>query len=186
MQKLMTGTALITLMLATASAQAAGLSLSSSTMTNGRSMQMNQVYNNFGCTGRNLSPQLAWSGIPAGTRSLAITMYDPDAPTGSGWWHWLAFNIPTQTMTLQEGASGSIGPQNMPQGTIEARNDYGESRYGGACPPQGNRPHRYILTLWALNVDSLPLTSDASGAMVGFYLNQHRIATATITTTFGR
>ncbi|MCE3006676.1 MAG: YbhB/YbcL family Raf kinase inhibitor-like protein [Rickettsiales bacterium] len=187
MKPTLTGAALIAFMLAAATAvdAAPSISLSSRNITPGKPLANEQVYNSFGCTGKNLSPQLAWSNIPPGTRSLAITMFDPDAPTGSGWWHWVVFNIPVSTMTLQEGASGKTGAENMPAGAIESRTDFGTTGYGGPCPPPG-RTHRYITTLWALNVDSLPLDKDASGAMVGFYLNQHKIASAAITTTFGR
>ncbi|MFN8993240.1 MAG: YbhB/YbcL family Raf kinase inhibitor-like protein [Alphaproteobacteria bacterium] len=187
MKPTLTGAALIAFMLAAATAvdAAPSISLSSRNITPGKPLANEQVYNSFGCTGKNLSPQLAWSNIPPGTRSLAITMFDPDAPTGSGWWHWVVFNIPVSTMTLQEGASGKTGPENIPAGAIESRTDFGTTGYGGACPPPG-RTHRYITTLWALNVDLLPLDKDASGAMVGFYLNQHRIASVSLSATFRR
>jgi Raf kinase inhibitor-like YbhB/YbcL family protein len=186
MKNTFTGAALVACMLAAAGASAApSISLSSRNLTPGRLMAIEQVYNSFGCNGQNRSPQLAWSNLPPGTRSIAITMFDPDAPTGSGWWHWVAFNIPVRTMTLQEGASGKIGPENMPRGTIESLTDFGTTGYGGPCPPPG-RTHRYVTTLWALNVDSLPLDARASGAMVAFYLNQHRIATASLTANFRR
>ena len=98
-------------------------------------MAMEQVYNGFGCTGKNLSPQLSWDKAPSGTKSFAITAYDPDAPTGSGWWHWIAFNIPASVNSLDSGASGN----SMPAGTVESRTDYGSTGFGGACPPVGDK-----------------------------------------------
>lgn len=144
-----------------------------------------QILNGFGCTGANLSPQLSWQGEPAGTKSFAITVDDPDAPTGSGWWHWLVFNLPTDIHFLPEDSSN---PKNMlmPKQAIQARTDFGTPGYGGACPPVGNPAHRYQFTVWALDVDQLPLTADTSGAMLGFNLRIHMLEKAEITATYGR
>ena len=159
------------------------LTLTSTSMPPGQRLTLAQVYNDWGAGGKNLSPQLSWKAAPAGTKSFAITMYDPDAPTGSGWWHWVVFNIPPTVTQLPEGASGT--PQ-MPMGSIESMTDYGKPGFGGACPPVGDRPHRYVVTLWALNVDSLPLTASTPAAQVGFYLRQHALVQTSLTGIYSR
>ncbi|OIP47958.1 MAG: YbhB/YbcL family Raf kinase inhibitor-like protein [Deltaproteobacteria bacterium CG23_combo_of_CG06-09_8_20_14_all_60_8] len=151
---------------------------------NGR-MAEAQVYNSFGCTGKNISPILMWQNAPEKTRSFAVTVYDPDAPTGSGWWHWLIFNIPTKVNMLPENA-GNKEAGLAPAGSTQSRTDYGTPGYGGACPPAGDQPHRYIFTVFALDVDTLPLPENASAAMVGFNLNQHAIAKAQMTVHYSR
>ena len=143
--------------------------------------QQSQIFNGFGCTGGNTSPQLSWSGAPAGAKSFALTMFDPDAPTGSGWWHWVVVNIPASATKLDAGASG----KSMPAGALETRTDFGKSGYGGPCPPPG-APHRYVFTVYALKVDKLDLDAQASGAMAGFMLNQNMLSKATLTATYGR
>lgn len=152
----------------------------------GKPIAMTQVYNGgMGCSGGNLSPALSWTNAPSGTRSFAITMYDPDAPTGSGWWHWLVYNIPITTTSLPTGASG--GSQNlMPPGSIQGNTDFGVPGYGGPCPPQGDKPHRYIVTVFALNADSLSIPGNATAAVVGFNLHAHTIGKATVTARYGR
>lgn len=172
-------------LMVTAQAMAAGLTLSSPQLEQGGTLGMEQVFNGFGCTGANISPELNWSGAPAGTRSFAVTVYDPDAPTGSGWWHWLVFNIPATVHSLAKGI-GNPDKGSLPPGSVQSRTDYGKPGYGGACPPAGDEPHRYRFTLWALDTAELPLGQDASAAMVGFYLKQHQLATATLTVTYGR
>jgi Raf kinase inhibitor-like YbhB/YbcL family protein len=144
-----------------------------------------QVFSGFGCTGGNVSPELQWQNAPKETKSFAVTVYDPDAPTGSGWWHWLIFNIPPSVMALPTNA-GKPESGLAPKGAIQSMTDFGQRGYGGPCPPVGNKPHRYIFTVYALKVDQLPLKEDASGAMVGFYLNQNALAKATFTATYGR
>jgi len=159
--------------------------LSSSDLAPGKSMRAAQVFNGMGCVGSNLSPALAWHNTPAGTRSFAITAYDPDAPTGSGWWHWVAFNVPATTHELVTGA-GSAGHAALPAGTVQSRTDFGTPGYGGACPPAGSKPHRYQFTVYAMDVESLPLAPDSSAAMVGFNLNAHKIAAAHIEVLYAR
>ncbi len=161
---------------------AATLTITSPQLTPGGNMQNEQVLNGFGCNGNNASPQLDWVGEPDGTKSFAITVYDPDAPTGSGWWHWVVFNIPADIHSLQQ----NVNLTNNPTGSIQSRTDFGTPGYGGACPPAGNKPHRYQFTIWALNVDKLPLNSEASAAMVGFFLHQHYLAKAELTVFYGR
>ena len=142
-----------------------------------------QVYNGFGCSGGNVSPQISWTGAPSGTKSFALTLFDPDAPTGSGWWHWVVVNIPASATELSTGASGNASK--MPPGAIETRTDFGKPGYGGPCPPPG-KPHRYVFTLYALKVDKLDLDAQAGGAMAGFMIRQNSLASATFTATYGR
>lgn len=158
--------------------------LSSTDVKNGSELSQQQVFNDFGCTGKNISPALKWKNAPAGTKSFAITVYDPDAPTGSGWWHWTMFNIPVDTQELASGINQD--PSKLPKGAIEGRTDYGKAGFGGACPPVGDKPHRYIVTVHALKVDKLDLTADTPAAMLGYFLNQNSLGKATITATYGR
>jgi len=139
----------------------------------------------FGCTGDNLSPQLSWSGAPAGTESFALTCFDPDAPTGSGFWHWVAANIPASVTALPLGA-GDPASGKMVAGALEVRTDFGKPGYGGPCSPPGSNIHRYIFTLHAVNMKSLPVTADTSAAIVGFYLNCHTIEKASLIGLFRR
>ena len=128
----------------------------------------------------NTSPHLKWSGAPEGTRSYAITCYDPDAPTGSGFWHWTVANIPADVMELATGAS----TDGLPPGAIEGRTDFGEPGYGGAAPPPGHGPHRYVFTVFAVDTDKLEVTPDNSGAVFGFNLHFHTLARASITASY--
>jgi Raf kinase inhibitor-like YbhB/YbcL family protein len=142
-----------------------------------------QIFNGFGCTGGNVSPAIAWRGAPTGTKSFVLTIFDPDAPTGSGFWHWVVANIPAATTGIARGASRT---SNMPAGAIETRTDFGSSGYGGPCPPAGDAPHRYVFTLFALAVDHLDVTAESSGALVGFNTRAHVLGTATFTARYGR
>ncbi len=144
---------------------------------------LEQVYNNFGCSGSNQSPHLAWTGAPQGTKSFVITMYDPDAPTGSGFWHWVVANIPAPTTMIATNASRT---PRMPDKALETRTDFGPAGYGGPCPPAGDQPHRYIFTIHALSADKLDVSADTSAALVGFMTNMHRIASASFTARYGR
>jgi Raf kinase inhibitor-like YbhB/YbcL family protein len=146
-----------------------------------------QAFNGMGCTGSNLSPALEWHGAPATTKSYAITVYDPDAPTGSGWWHWVVFNIPPGTTSLPKGA-GDVKKKLMPKGAIQSRTDFGADGYGGPCPPAGDKPHHYQITVFAVDVDKLPDAKNdlASAALVGFDLHFHTLAKATLTGLYGR
>jgi Raf kinase inhibitor-like YbhB/YbcL family protein len=128
----------------------------------------------------NRSPQLSWSGAPEGTRSFAVTCYDPDAPTGSGFWHWTVANIPADVTELAEGASSD----GLPEGAVEGRTDFGEPGFGGAAPPPGHGPHRYIFTVFAVDTDRLDVTPENSGAVFGFNLHFHTLARASITATW--
>lgn len=163
----------------------AKFTVSSPDVKSGSPMAVAQVFNSFGCTGQNISPALTWSGEPAGTKSFAVTMYDPDAPTGSGWWHWTVFNIPASIHSLPAGAGGE-GAAGLPAGAVEGRTDFGFSHYGGPCPPAGDHAHHYEITVYALKVPSLPLTSASPGAQVGFNLHANTLATAKIVGRYGR
>ncbi|MBU0730764.1 MAG: YbhB/YbcL family Raf kinase inhibitor-like protein [Proteobacteria bacterium] len=148
-------------------------------------MSHDQVYSGFGCDGKNISPELNWKNAPANTKSFAVNVYDPDAPTGSGWWHWVVFNVPGDVNQLKEDA-GNVAKGLAPAGSIQSRTDYGQPGYGGACPPAGDKPHRYHFTVYALDVVSLPLNVDSSAALVGFYLNSHAIDKARLTVHYSR
>ena len=143
------------------------------------------IANAFGCTGENISLPLTWKDAPADAKSLAITMYDPDAPTGSGFWHWLVVNLPASTTELPEGA-GQVGNGNLPTGTVQARGDAGVPSYFGPCPPQGDSPHRYVFTVFAVKTDKLEVDENTSGAVVGFNLHFNTIDKASVTYTYGR
>ena len=166
-------------------AQAAGFTLTSPTIKPGSMLTEAQVFKGFGCEGKNTSPALKWSGAPSGTKSYAVTVYDPDAPTGSGWWHWVVYNIPASATELPEGAGGTDG-KGLPAGTAQGRTDFGSAGFGGACPPKGDKPHRYIFTVHALKTDKIEVPADASAALVGFMLNANRLAKASFEARYGR
>lgn len=151
----------------------------------GQMLAAGQVFQGFGCEGGNRSPALNWTAPPAGTQSLAITVHDPDAPTGSGWWHWVVYNLPASQRSLPEGA-GQLGGAGLPAGAVQVRNDYGVPAFGGACPPAGDAPHRYIFTVHALKTARLDLPPDASPALVGYMLGVNRLGSATIQARYGR
>ncbi|MCE7977396.1 MAG: YbhB/YbcL family Raf kinase inhibitor-like protein [Nitrospira sp. NTP1] len=164
---------------------AAEFHVTSPTIKDHSTIGSEHVFNGFGCTGQNVSPALQWDHAPKDTKSFAVTVYDPDAPTGSGWWHWLIFNIPPGTTGLPAGA-GNTDKAGAPEGSVQSMTDFGQPGFGGPCPPPGDKPHRYIFTVFALKVDQLPLKKDASGAMVGYYLNQNAIGKASFTGMYGR
>jgi hypothetical protein len=139
----------------------------------------------FGCNGENKSPALKWSGAPRDTRSYAVTVYDPDAPTGSGWWHWSVINIPAAVTELKSDA-GNASSANLPQGARQVRNDYGMAAWGGTCPPPGDKPHRYIFTVHALKTDKLDIPADATAALAGFMINANSVGKASFTGKYGR
>ncbi|MBL6445871.1 YbhB/YbcL family Raf kinase inhibitor-like protein [Fulvivirga sp. 29W222] len=138
-----------------------------------------QVFNGFGCTGDNVSPQLSWANAPEGTKSFAVTIYDKDAPTGSGWWHWVIFDIDKDINKLLSGA-GDPAKDLAPKGVIQSLSDFGMTGYGGPCPPPNHGPHQYTVTIYALKVEKLGLDSNANPALVGYYLNQNVIDKASI------
>lgn len=164
-------------LLAALSETTAAMELKSASFDDGGTIPVRHSLGEFGCHGQNVSPALAWRDAPAGTKSFAVTMFDPDAPTGSGWWHWVLVNIPADVTVLAEGR--------RPEEALAIRTDFGTAGYGGPCPPVGAEPHRYVVTVYALDVDRLPLDVMASGAMAGFMINGHLLAKASITGLFG-
>jgi hypothetical protein len=169
--------------LAIGSAYAAGFTLLSSEL--GGQLTEKQVYSGFGCAGANVSPALEWKNAPGRTRSFAVTMYDPDAPTGSGWWHWVMFNIAADTSGLKSDA-GNLDKGMAPKNSVQSVTDFGTKGFGGACPPEGSKPHTYIFTVYALDVDTLELGEDTPPALVGFMLNQHILAKASLVAYYNR
>jgi Raf kinase inhibitor-like YbhB/YbcL family protein len=166
-------------------AQAAGFTLTSTDIKPNGTIDKKFEFNGFGCSGENKSPAVKWSGAPKNTKSFAFTVYDPDAPTGSGWWHWSVVNIPADATELPADA-GAVGGANLPKGATAVRSDFGAAGWGGVCPPQGDKPHRYIFTVYALKTDKLDLPPDAAGALAGFMINANQIGKASFTAKYGR
>jgi Raf kinase inhibitor-like YbhB/YbcL family protein len=172
-------------MLMAGQGMAASMQLTSPDVKNGATMSNEQVFNSFGCSGGNLSPELHWTAGPEGTQSYVISCYDPDAPTGSGWWHWVVFDIPADVTSLPKGFKAD---DTSIAGLIQSRTDFGKPGYGGPCPPPG-KAHHYIFRAFALKVKSLAslgLTADSSPAMVGFYCNANKLAEAKLVGMYGR
>lgn len=144
------------------------------------------VYQGFGCKGDNVSPQLSWSDAPPGTQSFALLVHDPDAPTGgAGWWHWVVYDIPAATTSIAQGA-GSANGKSMPQGSVQAKTDFGTPGWGGPCPPPGHGKHHYHFTLYALKVAKLDVSAGASPALIGFTINANALGKAEFTGLYGR
>jgi Raf kinase inhibitor-like YbhB/YbcL family protein len=142
--------------------------------------------NVFGCTGGNQSPPLQWAGVPAGTKSFVVTLFDPDVHDDpSGWWHWVVYNLPATVDKLPKGA-GSEHSSVLPPGTMQGRTDLGNDAYHGPCPDKGDRPHRYTFTLYALNVEKLDVPADSSGAMVVSTASDHLLGKAVFIAHYGR
>ncbi len=164
-----------------------GFTLTSPTVKDGSTLSLEQVFKGFGCEGKNISPALEWKGAPKDTKSFAVTVYDPDAPTGSGWWHWVMFNIPADVTKLEADA-GNPAAGRAPKNAVQSRTDFGAPGFGGACPPEGSKkkPHRYIFTVYALKTDKLDLDANASGALVGYMINANKLGKASFTARYGR
>jgi len=173
------------LLLAGGGVHAAAFMLESPTIKPGSVLTDAQVYNEFGCHGKNLSPALTWKGAPAGTKSFALTVYDPDAPTGMGWWHWVVYNIPAGTSGVAEGAGAADG-KGLPAGSTQTRSDFGGAGFGGACPPPGDRPHRYIFTVHALKTDKLDVPVDATATLAGSRIRAQQLSQTQITARYAR
>jgi Raf kinase inhibitor-like YbhB/YbcL family protein len=156
--------------------------VTSDDVADGVQMTDRQVYNSFGMSGDNISPQLSWSGFPGATKGFAVTCYDPDAPTGSGFWHWLLIDVPASVTSLAAGAGSGSG---LPAGAFHVRNDYGTKDFGGAAPPAGDEPHRYVFAVHALDVETLGIDSDVTPAVAGFNLRFHTIARGLLVPVYG-
>ena len=175
---------LLTTLLITTVSYAGSFQLKSNDITQDKFMPKAQEFQGFGCNGSNLSPQLSWTGAPKGTVAFAILLHDPDAPTGSGWWHWQVINIPNNISSLKTGA-GDAAKNLLPKGSIMIENDYGFKGFGGACPPEGHGVHHYNFTIYALS-KKLELPKNASGALTGYMVKANSIASATMTALFKR
>jgi Raf kinase inhibitor-like YbhB/YbcL family protein len=167
------------LLLASFPVFSSSFSLSSSDIKAGEFMSSQFEFTGFGCDGGDQSPNLKWTGAPEGTKSFAVTVYDPDAPTGSGWWHWQLINISATVAELPTNA-GSVSVDLAPEGSQHIINDYGSAGFGGACPPVGHGAHRYQFTVHALSVELLDLPENASGALTGYMINANTIESSTI------
>lgn len=176
----------IGLLLASGGAHAAEFTISSDSFKAGERLSKQQEFEGFGCHGGNLSPALRWRNPPPGTRSFAITAYDPDAPTGSGWWHWVVTDIPSTVNALPEGAGSKGTLSKLPAGAHQGRTDYGSTGFGGACPPVGDQAHRYQFTVHALKTEHLDLPADASAALIGFMIHANTLGSATIEAKYSR
>lgn len=158
----------------------ASFTVTSTDVADGKTLPTAQVSGIMGAGGQDVSPQLSWSGFPEETRSFAVTCFDPDAPTASGFWHWAVANIPADVTELPAGAgSGESGA--LPAGAVTLRNDAGSHRYIGAAPPAGHGPHRYFFVVHAVDVPELSVDASASPAFLGFNLFSHSIGRAIVT-----
>lgn len=160
--------------------------LTSPDITPGAPIDNRHVFKGFGCEGGNVSPALEWKAAPAGTKSFALLVHDPDAPTGgAGWWHWVVYNLSADASALPQGAGSADGAR-LPGGAVQQRTDFGVPGWGGPCPPVGDRPHHYVFKLHALKVDKLEIPEGATASLVGFMVNANSIAHATFTAMYGR
>lgn len=169
----------------TTSAMAANFTLKVSDIENGGKIPAKYSFNGFGCSGKNISPKITWKDAPSETKSFALTVYDPDAPTGSGWWHWVVVNI-SATKTSLPANFGEKNSFVIDEKINQIQNDYSSFAYGGPCPPVGDKPHRYIFTLHALKTEKIELKDNATAALAGYFINQNSIAKATVEGLFGR
>jgi Raf kinase inhibitor-like YbhB/YbcL family protein len=169
----------------TTKAKPAKFHLTSAEIAPGRKIGEAQVFQGFGCSGGNASPQLEWRNAPAGTKSFALMVHDPDAPTGSGWWHWVVYNIPAGTFSIAAGAGTAEG-KGLPAGAQQGVTDFGVRGYGGPCPPPGSKPHRYYFRLHALKVAQLDVPANATAALIGYNVNGNTLAVAEIMALYSR
>jgi Raf kinase inhibitor-like YbhB/YbcL family protein len=165
--------------------QVASFTLTSTDVADGQKMPKAQASGIFGAGGEDLSPQLSWSGQPPGTKSFVVTCFDPDAPTGSGFWHWVAFDIPASVTELPAGAGAQDG-SGLPAGAKHVRNDAGLPGFLGAGPPPGHGPHRYVFAVHALDVEHLPVDENVTPAIVGFNMSGHTLGRAVLSPVYER
>ena len=163
--------------------QVPSFTVTSSDVSDGGVLAMPHVSGVMGAGGEDRSPQLSWSGFPEGTKSFAVTMFDPDAPTASGFWHWAVANIPASVTELPSGAGDKDDPK-LPEGAVSLRNDGGFAGYVGAAPPSGHGPHRYFVVVHAVDTEALDVTTDTTPAVLGFNLFFHTLARATLVATY--
>ena len=174
----------LALTLASPALAAGKFTLKSADVKPGAMLTDQQVFNGFGCSGANVSPHLAWTDPPKGTKSFVVTVYDPDAPTGSGWWHWVVYDIPATVKELPKGAGSGKAP--LPEGAVQGKTDFGAPGFGGACPPPGDKPHRYVFTVYALKIDKLDVPGDASPALIGYMTKANSLGSASFTAKYAR
>lgn len=165
------------LALSALAANAEDFNIQSPDIANGGTFAAAQFWNNFGCTGENVRPSFTWSGAPEGTKSFAITLYDKDAPTGSGFWHWVVYNIP--------GSATGIDGKSLPAGAIANNTDVGTPDYAGPCPPEGTK-HNYVYTLHALKTEKIEIPAGATAPLAGFFIYNNTIATTTLSAAASR
>ncbi len=186
MKRSIPAAAFLALLSAIAFAQSTSFKLSSPDVSEGATVKAEQVFNSFGCTGKNISPALEWTGVPAGTKSLALIVHDPDAPTGvGGFTHWIVYNIPATATKIDKGA-GTVDGKLLPVGTAQAPTSFGAPGWGGPCPPAGDKPHRYVFTLYALGLEKLDLPANVTQALAGFNINGNALAKTSLTALYGR
>lgn len=178
--------ALLALVGAAFAADGPAFHASSPDIPSGRPIDTKFIYQGFGCTGQNVSPAVTWRDPPAGTKSFALLVHDPDAPTGgAGFWHWVVVDLPAATRALPQGAGAADG-RGLPAGARQLPTDFGTPGWGGPCPPEGDKPHRYHFTVYALGVEKLELPPNATASLAGFMVNANTLAKASFTGTFGR
>lgn len=161
----------------------ASFQLSSRSLRPGESVPHSFLYNGMGCNGKNISPHLEWTGAPPETASFALTVYDPDAPTDHGWWHWAVVNIPKDVHSLDEGAS-NMGK--LPEKAIELMTDFNQTSYGGPCPPSKDSPHRYVFTVYALKTEQLRVDDETPAQEIKDRLEKESLDSASFTVKYGR
>ena len=170
----------------TTDAAAASFRLTSPDIKPGGTIASEQTFNDFGCSGQNVSPALEWTGAPKDTKGYALLVHDPDAPTGgAGWWHWVVYDMPASATKLSKGAGKSDGSA-LPAGAASGVTDFGTAGYGGPCPPAGDKAHRYIFTVYALKTDKLDVPKNATASLIGFMVNANAIGKASLTGMYGR
>jgi Raf kinase inhibitor-like YbhB/YbcL family protein len=157
--------------------------LESATFGSNTTLATTQVYNKSGCNGENRSPELHWKGVPGDAKSLAVTMFDPDAGGGAGWWHWLVYDIDPKTTSLAVGAGD---PPATPAGSSSGRNSFGDVGYSGPCPPRDGGTHRYVFTIYALKVEKLGLPQNPDPAYVKAALEASTILSTTLQAQYER